>query len=655
MYNIGLVVGNVEDAFHSQICKGAMRAAKMEGDNLFIIPVKYFNREWIADIDPNQKFEYQYNYLIAYAKSKAFDMVILCLSSIAYCMSKEEQRRLLEGFEGVPVLLLASQEEGYSSISYDNASGFGAGIQYLIQERGCKHLGMLSGNLSNSDMEQRLQIYKDALTQNGLKVEDKRIVFGDLGDSEQPEVEKLLMNNPELDAIVCSNDVMAKAVYKILERYHFKIGKDICVIGFDDIPEAELLSPPLATVRADAAVLGHGALIEAHKLLEEYEATGQMPIRQVWLDTNFINRESASGQRHKREMFSEEIKLEYQERINYMLDTNHRLNILTRDMLMLGEGNKRKFSDFLNAFDVSENTSCYLFMLDKPVSIQPCKDYSIDRKLYLQASKVNGVITEQGWDAERVSLDDLFRMDCFEKKPKNYIVIDIYSRENQYGIMVCDMPHKHFVYAENLCYQISMATKIIELLQVQEQLLVEKEVMVQRLAQENLILDNISNKDELTGINNRRGFVTQTMDRLKDKTLFGRKAAIIYVDLNYLKLINDRFSHAEGNYALQACARALESIHVQNCIPGRIGGDEFALFVMPEQDGEAEKIKIRLRKYIEALNSVNHKPYEITMSIGVYEFIIEKDCDLKDLLTHADEKLYEDKANKKPFVERNIQ
>ncbi len=654
MYNIGLVVGNVEDGFHSQICKGAMRAAKMEGDNLFIIPVKYFNREWIAEIDPNQKFEYQYNYLIAYAKSKAFDMVILCLSSIAYCMTKEEQKRLLEGFEGVPVLLLASQEDGYSSISYDNVSGFGSGIQYLIQERGCKHLGMLSGNQSNSDMAQRLQIYKDTLIQNGLKVEEELIVYGDLGDSEQPEVEKLLMNNPELDAIVCSNDVMAKAVYKILDKYHFKIGKDICVIGFDDVEESALLTPPLATVRADAAVLGHSAFVEAHKLLDEYEATGEMPVRQILLDTSFVNRESANGQKHKREMFSDEIKLEYQEHINYMLDTNHRLNILTRDMLMLGEGNKRKFSDFLNAFDVSENTSCYLFMLDKPVSIHPGTDYSIDRKLYLQASKINGMITEQGWDAERVSLDELFRMDCFENKPKSYIVIDIYSREKQFGIMVCDMAHRHFIYAENLCYQISMATKIIELLQVQEQLLVEKEVMVQRLAQENLILDNISNKDELTGINNRRGFITQTMDILKDKSNYGRNAAIIYVDLNYLKLINDRYSHAEGNYALQACARALESVKVQEYVPGRIGGDEFALFLMMENSGEAEEIKVQIRKYIDALNSVNRKPYEITMSIGVYEFVIEKGCDLKELLTHADEKLYEDKANKKPFVERSV-
>lgn len=652
MYNIGLIVGNVEDPFPSQICRGAMRAAKMVGDNLFIFPVKYFNREWIGDIDPKQKFEYQYNYLIAYAKSKTLDMVIICLSSIAYCVPKEEQKYLLQGFGDIPVLLVASEEEGYSSVGFDNETGLREGIKFLIEQRGCKHLGILSGNQDNSDMQQRLQVYKDVLNEKGLKVEDKLIVYGDLGDLEQPEVEKLLMNNPQLDAIICSNDIMAKAVYKILDKYRFKIGRDICVLGFDDIEEASYMSPPLATVRADASVLGYSACIEGHKILEEYKETGKRSAHKKLVETVFVNRESANGEKQQKELFSEEVKLEYQEKINFMIDTGHSLNILIRDMLMLGEGNKRKFTDFLNAFHIAGNRSCFLLMLDKPLSVSPDKDYTISSKLYLQAYKIDDMVVETGWDGQRISLDELFELDFFKKNPLNYMIIDIYSREKQYGIMICDMSYEHLAYAENLCYLISMATKIIELLQVQEQLLVEKEVMVQRLEQENLILDNISNKDELTGINNRRGFLTKTVEQLKDEKNIGRKATIIYVDLNYLKLINDRYSHAEGNFAIQACAKVLDNVKGESCIAGRIGGDEFALFSLLEEGGSGEAIKVQIRRSLEEINKTSGKPYEIAMSVGVYEFIVDKERELKELLTHADEKLYEDKAHKKPFVER---
>ncbi|MBQ7776192.1 MAG: GGDEF domain-containing protein [Lachnospiraceae bacterium] len=654
MYNIGLVVGNVEDPFSNQICKGAMRAAEIVGDNLFIFPVKYLNMSDAIKNDIRQQFEYQYNFLLAYAQSHSLDMVLLCLSTIAYCTSHEEMAYIFKSFGDIPVLLVASDEEGCSSIMYDNVTGLKDGINYLIENRGCKHIGMLSGNLDNKDAAERLQVYKDVLAQKGLKQEEKMIVYGDLSDKCTTAVEELLKQNSDLDAIVCANDSMAKAVYRVLDKYHFQIGKDICVLGFDDLDDSVFMNPPLATVRADASAMGYRAMMEAHSILEEYAERylDRVPVRKLQVETSFVNRESASGQKQKKQTFSEEMNLEYQAKIQRMIDANHCLNIITRDMLMYCDGGARNFSDFLTAFRMESNTCCYLFMLEKPLSYHAKEDFRVVENMYLQAYRVNDKIVEQGWDAQRIRLDDLFHSEHFEKKPKNYIIIDIYSREKQYGIMVCDMSYDYFPYVENLCYQISMATKIIDLLQVQEQLLVEKEVMVQRLEQENLILDNISNKDELTGINNRRGFITKAMEMLKDKSNFGRKATIIYADLNYLKLINDRYSHAEGNFAIQSCAKVLDSIMGEDCVAGRIGGDEFALFCMLEHAGDGELIKAQLCQNLEGVNSNSQKPYEIAMSIGVYEFVIEKDCDLKELLTRADEKLYEDKAHKKPFVER---
>ena len=81
-YNIGLVVGNVEDDFSNQVCKGAMRAAELVDDNLFIFPVKYWGQTEEARNDLNQRYEYQYNYLMSYAQSRSLDMVLVCMSTI---------------------------------------------------------------------------------------------------------------------------------------------------------------------------------------------------------------------------------------------------------------------------------------------------------------------------------------------------------------------------------------------------------------------------------------------------------------------------------------------------------------------------------------------------------------------------------------------
>jgi len=447
---------------------------------------------------------------------------------------------------------------------------------------------------------------------------------------------------------------MAMAAYEVLKKYNYNIGKDICVIGFDDLEQAERMYPPLATVRADAAVMGYQAVMEVHDIIKSKEKNGDeaVSIRKRLIDTKFINRESASGEKADISLDIDLFKKRYEDKFQRMIDVNHCLNRLTRDMLMYCDAGKGNYTYFLEAFKLERNSSCYLYMLDEPLEFLAKGDYTIEKSLYLKAYKLNDKVVEYAKHEKRISLNNLFRSEYYEKRPKNYIIIDIYSCEMQLGIMVCDITHKDFQYVENLCYLISISSKIIHLLEIQEQLLAEKEVMLKKLEQENLVLGDISYKDELTGINNRRGFIAKTMDIVKNRVNNGKAAAMIYVDLNYLKLINDRFSHAEGNNAIQTCANALSHVGGTDGIAGRIGGDEFALFMPLPNSGAGECLREQIRDFLEEYNQNSKKPYEVTVSIGIKEIVIDAACDLKEILKKADERLYEDKANKKPFVER---
>ena len=653
MYNIGLVVGNVEDPFSNQVCKGAMKAAHEVGDNLFIVPAKYLNHLEEPDLNLPHRYEYQYNFLMAYAKSQSLDMVLLCLSTIGHKCSTKYYEKVLKGFDCIPVFMLASDEEGYSSVMYDNETGIREAIRYLIDEKGCKNIGMVCGNEENVESQIRFRVYQEELQKSNLPIIEKRIVHGDFSEYCLDVMEELVKNNPDLDAIVCGNDSMAKGLYPILNKYGREIGKDIYVTGFDDLDFAHRLNPPLATVRADASEMGYRACKDAHESLKEFheKKLDKIPIRRSRVNTSFVCRESASGRKKEAEVFTEDIMKEYENRIQRLIAANHRLNIITRDMLMVGNGSENNFTNFLNALNLEGNTCSYLFMLDKPIEYHYREDFDIVDKLYLQAFKMRNKVVEYTKNEKKLTLHEIFDQKWYDNKPKCYVLIDIYSREKQYGLLLCDMEYEYLLAVENLCYQISMATKIIYLLQVQESLIKEKQLMVQHLEQENLILDNISNTDELTGINNRRGFITEVLAVLNDKTNIGKRAVMIYTDLNYLKLINDRYSHGEGNYALQSCAAVLDNVWEEEGIAGRLGGDEFALFTIIDWPNEGQKIKKRILEQMEHFNKTNNKPYEISMSVGVYEFDISMNCDLKQILDCADEKVYEDKAHKKPFVE----
>lgn len=648
-FRVGLIVGNVEDVFSNQVCKGAMEAVDSTGDDLFIFPVKYLDRCESDKNDPKQRYEYQYNVLLSYARSKALDIVLICLSSIGYMSSEEKCMEILKSFEGIPLLLIASEVKGYSCVKYDNVSGFREGLTYLINQRGCDQIGMITGTKDNSDAEERLKVYKDVLTSNGIVIDDNMIVRGDLSDKCKDSVEKLLANNPKINAIVCANDAIALAVYDVLAVSECKIGKDICVLGFDDIEEASYLSPPLATVRADAFVLGYRAVIEAHKILENHVLTE--PVKFI-VETRFILRESASGIYEENITIGQDNAEEYKKKLRDMIHMNHKMNIVNRDMLMFGNSNDNNYAKFLEAFTVANINSSFMYLLNKPREHHENHMWILPETIYLKAYRINEKVVELPRSKQRLSIDEIFKNTYLPNDRRTYVIIDIYEREQQYGILMCELPYQYFHYLEMICYQISMAIKLMDLFSVQEELLIEKEEMVHKLKAENLLLDDISNKDELTGLLNRRGFFNRVEKLLNDRSNIGEKAVIIYADLNYLKLINDRYNHEEGDYAIKMCALVLEEALGETGVVGRIGGDEFVGGILISDYGEGDSIIKKIKSILKEKNDSTYKPYEVTVSVGAYEFEVKKGLLISSLMEQADDLLYEDKKRKGLFIER---
>jgi diguanylate cyclase (GGDEF)-like protein len=156
--------------------------------------------------------------------------------------------------------------------------------------------------------------------------------------------------------------------------------------------------------------------------------------------------------------------------------------------------------------------------------------------------------------------------------------------------------------------------------------------------------------DELTGLVNRRRFIEALEAEIKRARRFGSPLTVVLADLDNFKGINDAFGHHAGDVVLRSFADLVRS-HIREVdVPGRIGGEEFAI-VLPETDQEgAWSVAERMRESLSTVPipvSDDHSA-RVTSSFGVAELLDDQSGD--DLLRTADAALYRAKAEGKNRV-----
>jgi len=157
--------------------------------------------------------------------------------------------------------------------------------------------------------------------------------------------------------------------------------------------------------------------------------------------------------------------------------------------------------------------------------------------------------------------------------------------------------------------------------------------------------------DPLTGIANRRAFLQDGEAQLKRQAIDPRPTAVMLLDLDNFKAINDRFGHAIGDRVLQLFAEVGSGCMRRLDIFGRLGGEEFAALLVDTTRERALAVAEQIRlSFADATSEVEGKPVVATVSIGV---VISYDAvlDLSALLAQADHALYRAKDNGRNRIE----
>jgi diguanylate cyclase (GGDEF)-like protein/PAS domain S-box-containing protein len=160
-------------------------------------------------------------------------------------------------------------------------------------------------------------------------------------------------------------------------------------------------------------------------------------------------------------------------------------------------------------------------------------------------------------------------------------------------------------------------------------------------------LRELSLTDELTGLYNRRGFLTLADRQMRLAGRLEKQIYLLFADIDGMKEINDTYGHEEGDIVLQNMAELLRESYRETDLIARIGGDEFIVLVFEKSDNNPNSMLGRFQDKLDAFNMRGSKDYRLSVSIGIAQYDPEDPVPIDQLIRRADRTMYKKKSQRK--------
>ncbi len=537
-----------------------------------------------------------------------------------------------------PVVSIGARLDGCHFIGTDNYTSMRRMVEHFVVDHELKRIHFVKGIKDNPDAEARYQAYVDVLTENNIPVEEERVTQGDFyitgGELAVSEILSSSLEFPE--AVICSNDVMAISVCDALMEAGYRVPEDVMISGYDMTAEAQNHIPSLTSVRSDFTGLGENACKILLELTED-----NCSLKEILLEDIIVFNESCNvnckhfdstpnndNVKHSNESFTRKL-------------THHMIQI--EKNLMEGENYQDWLSalkNFINSMNPTEFYCCVNEDFEKKVfhtGLIIQESMTLEERLAYSKNSIVTVAYKNGDFFEKPSFESKYAFDeLFEpaEKASIYIFSPIHYLERNFGYFVfvnSDFPVHNLLYVSWL---INMGDAIENL---------RKQALLKMAIDE---LNEMYIKDSLTGSFNRFG-MDKYYAEMKDCCLKNRKNLMIaFIDLDYLKQINDKFGHAEGDKIIKATAHLLDSVSEEYKV-FRYGGDEFLVMGIVDSEDEATLYWNSVSTMRNSYNKSHFAKAEMSFSIGYQVFQITPRTQLEDCIKITDKMMYENKQKKK--------
>jgi diguanylate cyclase (GGDEF)-like protein len=629
-YNIAVIIAGIDEGYQSTILRGIESFTSANHINVAVF-VSF------SGIMRNQRHDVGEFNIFNLPDFSRFDGVIMLTNTIA-CQSVTNYiiNKLID--TGVPVVSIDNNIPGFYHIGIDNRKAMRKITEHFIHEHNCRVFNYISGPEDNPESTERLETFLDVLRENGIIIEGQRIYYGDFRPPSGRDAISYFLESdmPMPQAIICANDAMAVSAMTALNSAGIRVPEDILISGFDNTYTDENCTTKLTSVERP---LRHSGELACQILLNHWNGISQE--RSIVLDMHPIFTESCGCMsKDESETDIDTIKqLNYKKQVTSEL-TSYYLSFMNRMSCQLVECDTlseytHALQPFISEIKAEEFYLCLCSNWDYDTETFARSGLSITEytdKMLVPIACRNGVFSELPDFPVSEILPDMFKE---HEKSKFYYFMPIHFRERCLGyiaLMNSLLPIDSSIFQTwgiTISNMLENVRKIISL-----------DYAVQKL-------NKLYTVDTLSDIYNRNGFIKGTSELFEQCIKHKKPVMLMFIDMDRLKFINDNYGHSAGDDAIYKIAYAIRKSCTDNEVCCRFGGDEFIIFAADYTDSDAEAITLKIQKNIDTINATDQLPYQLSASTGYYITTPVEGDDIFNLVTVADNIMYESKKKKK--------
>lgn len=540
---------------------------------------------------------------------------------------------------GVPCISLNIEYPGIYCLGMENEQGVYEITDHFIKEHHAKRLGFISGPESNKDAAGRLNGFRKALLENHVRYDESYVFYGDYHPDSGKEAIEYFYDMPGRfpDAIVAANDEMALGAFYALQELGYDVPGQVLLSGYDNAYVARHHYPRITSVKRPELELGK----EAYNKLKAV-INGEKIKKKTLLESTVVYAQSCGC-----ECDEEEPKEEFRRTVvkDKLHVTNYSEIVRSSSADFTGvetfEQLLSQIRRYLMLTDAKEFYMCLCELEQPDIEALAVGKKRIDEdsvmgyqsEVYIPIALNNGVFKEYGkYDIKQILPSQV----TDGKKGQFYTIVPLHYQSRSFGY--CVLGNSRLMMDSDLFHLFIM--NINNALEN-----VRKQNMLNSMVQK---LNKMWIYDSLTGVFNRAGFFRFAYEMVTEAKEKRQNLFVLFLDLDGLKSINDRFGHDVGDEFIKAMSKILMQVHKHGQLLMRYGGDEFVVMTINFTKQDAEAYIGQIKGYIDTYNEVEKKVYKLDASMG-YTIMNprEESFDLEELIESADREMYKVKNLKK--------
>lgn len=617
---IAVFANGWSNEYLEQVLEGLRNEAKKDGVDIFVF---FTYSSW------GDSFNYCKSQLNIFhlPKPTDFDGAIMLTNTFNF---PDEEERVCALFKdkGIPLISTGVKVEGIPFFGTSNYEGMFELASHLIEVHKAQRIVYVSGISGNAENAERNRALVDALHEHGLELFDT--IEGDYSFyGGYNGVDAWLDNHDMPDAFVCANDHTAIGVCSLLSDRGYVVPEDVLVTGFDNILSAQVNVPMIATVASPISEWGRDLYLEIKNQIENPN-----PSLERIYPSSFIPAKSCGCEPSSEQIAFRRKKLQrrYYEKAYDDLKTMFYQNM--RFALAKVESKEEFFEAAKEPFEELKPIG-----KDYSICIEPdflnLNDEQYPKRRRGYSHNMDVIYHKENGEPISPFSFDSKNLVPYKKKSEDesniYFIVPLYNMDYVIGYAVVKN-------SPEMIYDLSFRSWVMNM----NTLFVNIRQYI--FAQEsNRKLKEIYMSDFLTGMYNRNGCENVLYENIKKNMAEGLSSLLLFVDINRMKVINDKHGHLNGDLAIKATADALRTSLSDEWLFGRYGGDELIAVGLLTDDCDAEALCSKLRSSMKEYTDKLNLSFALSSSIGYTIIRPDTNGEIEDFIQKADDSMYEEK------------